>query len=759
MSATSPSLKQFLKSIYPVVTFFTSHFPRSRPRSRIRRHPFRRLILSLILVLITISSSATYRYLFHDLPSPETLSSRPLAQTTHIRDRHGTELYKIYSNQNRTLVKLQDLPPYVWQAVVSIEDKNFYTHRGFSPRGILRALTENIRCYLSQPDHTCLLQGGSTITQQLVKTTLLSSEKTWQRKIRELVLSLAVENRYTKDQILEMYLNEVGFGGASYGIEEAAQTYFGKSAAHLGLGEAALLAGLPASPTTFSPFGIHPEHALARQREVLTRMATDGYITWEQAEATAASQINFQLPAADISAPHFVMYIKDLLAQKYGTAVVEQGGLDVTTSLDLSLQEFVQNTVKEETAKIASLHVGNGAALVTNPVTGEILAMVGSRDYFDRENDGQVNVTLSPRQPGSSIKPVNYALAFSRGFTPASMIDDSPITYRVPGQPPYSPVNYDNRYHGRVTLRTALASSYNVPAVKLLAANGVSNMLELGKKMGISTWDDPDRFGLSLTLGGGEITMTDLAVVYGSFANLGQKIDLHPILSVKDSQGRLLEEFRCKKQNTAEVSAAASITSCTSTPVLDPVIAFLITDILSDNSARSPTFGPSSLLHIPNRQVPVKTGTTNNLRDNWTIGFIPDRLVAVWVGNNDNTPMSYVASGITGASPIWRKITDHLLENYPPYSFSPPGELKKTAICTITGQLACSACPTRLEYFVPGTEPKTACTDDSIRSLSENKPSPPDQILRGVSVQITPPPPPSPVPTKPPSRFWPRLRR
>ena len=687
--AKTPYLKNFLKAIYPL----------TQVRLPVLKIPTLKIHWKL-LALVFIGSIGIYFYVFKDLPAPSSLTTQPVPLTTHIRDRYGVELYKIYASQNRTLVKLSDLPLTLRQATIAIEDAEFYQHSGFSLRGIFRALISNSS--LLSTRNSSSIQGGSTITQQLVKTALLSPERTLQRKIRELVLAVLVELRYPKDQILEMYLNRVSFGGAAYGIEEAAQTYFGKPASDLTLPESALLAGLPASPTTYSPFGAHPDLAKARQKEVLRRMVSEGFITWNQADAASAADLQFAPQTIDIQAPHFVMYVRDYLARKYGTAIVEQGGLEVITSLDLSIQQIAQTAVTQEVAKVAYLRIGNGAAVVTNPQTGEILAMVGSKNYFDIANDGNFNVTTALRQPGSSIKPLNYALALTRGFTPASTIDDSPIVYKTPGQPPYSPVNYDGRFHGKVTLRTALGSSYNVPAVKILAANGVSNFIEFARKLGISSWTDPSRYGLSLTLGGGEVTMQDMATAFGVFANSGSRVDLYPILSVRDSSGRLLEQSSPSSQS-----------------VLDPRVAYLISNILSDNAARTPAFGPNSDLNVPN--VAVKTGTTNNLRDNWTIGYTPDRLVAVWVGNNDNSPMSYVASGVTGASPIWRRIMTEILKTTPSAGFASPANLVKVNICTITGQLACEGCPGRSEYFIPGTEPRLACTKEAIEKLLEDK--------------------------------------
>ncbi|MCL5090937.1 MAG: PBP1A family penicillin-binding protein [Patescibacteria group bacterium] len=637
-----------------------------------------------------LASMAFVYFLFpilKDLPSPQSLANRDQSLTTKIFDRNGKILYKIYLEKNRTPVPLTDLPPYLIQATLSIEDKEFYKHRGLSLTGIIRAAYQN----LILREKT----GGSTITQQLIKNALLTSEKTWQRKIKEALLAVLVEKKYTKNQILEMYFNEVGFGGATYGIEEAAETYFGKHARDLSLAEAALLAGLPASPTRYSPFGLNSYLAKERQALVLKRMVEEKYLTEEEANQALAEKLQFAPQKTEIFAPHFVMYVKDLLVQKYGEKMVETGGLEVKTSLDLEIQNSVQEIVAQEIKKLGNLHITNGAALVTNPKTGEILAMVGSKDYFAKDIDGNVNVTTSLRQPGSSIKPVNYSLALENGFTAASLIDDSPITYQVPGQPPYSPQNYDHRFHGQTSLRIALGSSFNVPAVKILAAFGVKKMVQRGEEMGITTWTDPSRYGLSLTLGGGDVRMTDMAVVYGVLANSGIRVDLNPILEVSDSQGKILEKNSQGKN----------------LPVLSQSVAYLLTNILADNSARTPAFGPNSLLYIPDRPVAVKTGTTQNMRDNWTIGYTPSLLSAVWVGNNDSSPMSYVASGVTGASPIWRKIMDQLLEGRKAEDFIVPPEIKETDICQTTNTLPCRGCPMiKKEFFILGTEPQASCS-------------------------------------------------
>jgi membrane carboxypeptidase/penicillin-binding protein PbpC len=400
--------------------------------------------------------------------------------------------------------------------------------------------------------------------------------------------------------------------------------------------------------------------------------------------------------------------------------MVEKGGLEVTTSLDLPTQISAEKIVKDEVDKLRGLHVGNGAAIVINPQSGEILAMVGSKDYFDASQDGNVNITLRLRQPGSSIKVVNYAYALGHGYTPATTIDDSPVTFSVPGSVPYSPKNYDGAFKGRITLRSALAQSRNVPAVKVLASYGVSNMLKQGQDMGITTWGDSSNYGLSLTLGGGAVKMIDLAKVYATIANSGKRPDLMPILQVKDYKGRVLEKDSVKNQQ-----------------VLDPRIAFLLTDILKDNPARAPEFGLNSYLVIKNHpEVAVKTGTSNDLRDNWTAGFSQKYLAVTWVGNNDNSPMSHVASGITGASPIWNKIMSAVLANEPSVDWKAPDGVSKVNICTITGTLPCNNCPTKQEWFLDENKPSKACSEDQIQKILNPVNPPVNKILEsGASTQ------------------------
>lgn len=687
-------------------------------RSRFSKFLLCSLIFFATLALFCLASLAI---LLVTLPDPSKLETREIPQTTKIFDRNGKLLYEIYAQENRSLVPLNDIPDLTKKAFISMEDKDFYTHSGFAPRGLIRAIRETV--FHGQ------LQGGSTITQQLIKSALLTPERTIQRKLKEIFLAFLVEHKYSKDKILEMYLNQVPFGGTAYGIESAARNYFGKSAKELDLAESSLIAGLTAAPTYYSPFGAHPELTKIRQEEVLRRMTEDKYITSIQAETAKNEILEYKKPDIGILAPHFVLYVKDLLVKKYGEKKVEQGGLKVTTSLDLNIQEFAQNTVASEVAKLKSLSVGNGAAVVTRPSTGEILAMIGSKDYFDKEIDGNVNVTLALRQPGSSIKPINYAVGLLKGYTPATVFNDSKTCFNVPGQKPYCPVNYDGKFHGVVQMRFALGNSFNVPAVKMLAVNTVHDMIATASAMGISSLKDESRYGLSLTLGGGEVSMLDMATAFGVFANAGIKKDLVSILKVEDSKGNILEEYKDKNlipigspnpsDNVSPIKNKPISSLAIDGPrVLPAEVTYLISHILLDNVARTMEFGENSLLKIPDRAVSVKTGTTDDKRDNWTIGFTPSYLTAVWVGNNNNTPMNPIlASGVTGAAPIWNKIMTHVLKDMPEEWPKQPEGIIGMEICAFSGLLkGNSGCKTRYEYFVKGTEPKT--TEDTIKQKS-----------------------------------------
>lgn len=669
------------------------------------------LSVKLLIILFVLSCTLLYFLvlLFKDVPSPTKLSSGDFPVSTQILDRNGNLLYEIYADQNRTPVEIGALPAHILQATISIEDKNFYRHPGIDLSGVARAAYKN---FSGQR-----LEGGSTITQQLVKMTLLNPKRTIARKVREALLAMVTELIYSKKQILEMYLNHAPYGGTAYGIEQAAKLYFDKSAKDLSLPEASLLAGLPQAPTTYSPFGAHPENAKDRQLSVLRRMREDGYISVQQEEEAAKEELIFSNSNISIKAPHFVLWVKDLLEEQFGQKTVELGGLRVTTTLDLSTQNMAQLAVTEEVDKLAGLRVGNGAALVTNPQTGEILSMVGSKDYFGKNNDGNVNIAIRSRQPGSSIKPIMYASGFSTGkFTPSTMWIDNPTCFKVPNQPDYCPKNYDGQSHGPVQVRFALGNSYNIPAVKSLAYIGLEDMIATASAMGISTFTDPSRYGLSLTLGGGEVTMVDMATAFGTLANNGMKVPLNPFLKIEDYRGKIFYQYseENRKQDLSLAYQAGSSEGQTAeskiTKAIPPEAAYLISHILSDNSARTAAFGPASQLVVKNQVVSVKTGTTNDLRDNWTIGYTPERLTSVWVGNNDNKPMNQsLVSGITGAAPIWHKIMSKILENRKPVWPEKPDGIVGKDVCVLTGLLAPNqspntnnqtpSCDTRHEFF------------------------------------------------------------
>lgn len=630
-------------------------------------------ILGIVFSCLFVVPPLIIVVFLQDLPTPQELAFRQIPQTTKIFDRNGILLAEIYTQQNRTLVSLEDIPLHLQEATLAIEDKNFYSHPGFDIPAIVRAFRETV---LNNNR-----QGGSTLTQQLIKSSILTPEQTLSRKIKELVLAFWTERIYTKEQILEMYFNQVPYGGTAWGIEAAAEKYFNKSVTKLTLAESAFLAGLTKAPTYYSPYGENPNAWKSRQKEVLERMVSLSYISQQQKQQALRETLEFRQPTSSLHAPHFVEYVKELLIQKYGLATVEKGGLQVTTSLDLKTQQAAEKIVTEEVAKAASLNLSNGASLITNPQNGDVIAMVGSHDFND-PNGGNVNVTTSMQQPGSTIKVVTYSAALEKGFTAATTIDDSPISYPLRDGQIYTPVNYDGGYYGRTTLRTALANSRNIPAVKVLDTISVPTMVTLSQNMGIRSWGEASEYGLSLTLGAAEVTMLDMARVYGVLANQGQLVELQPVLKITDSSGKTLE---AKQQTSGK-------------QVVDPSTAFIIADILADEKARIPTYGTNSSLNIPGHTVSVKTGTTDNKRDNWTNGFTTDRVVIAWVGNNDNTPMNQtLASGITGAAPIWGRTMTYLLEKHP--------ETKRVKPDNVIQK----RCFGKEEYFLQGTETKVSC--------------------------------------------------
>ncbi len=625
-----------------------------------------RITLMLALLTISIGGYIFYKDIIKTLPKIENIEILP-PMSSKIVDESGHLLYKFYKDENRSWIGLDQIPQSLIWATISVEDKEFYTHNGISPKGIIRALIYNIT-------NEGGLRGGSTITQQLVKNVFLTNEKTWQRKAKEIVLSVLIELRLSKNEILERYFNQVPYGGEAYGVQEASLRYFGKNVWEISMAEAAFLAGLPAAPSVFSPY-TDMDKAIARQHHVIVEMEKAGYINEVSAREIASKGVEIVNDRQLITYPHFVFFVRDWVENNLGIDNIEKRGLTIVTTIDSKIQDEASQIVADEVDKAKRLKISNGASVVIEASTGKLLAMVGSKDYWSADIDGKFNVTLSPRQPGSSIKPINYSLALLNGKTLLSPIDDSPVSYKIPGQEDYVPKNYNGKYAGKVTLKQALASSLNIPSVKLLDEHGVDNMIELAEKMGITTWQDKSRFGLSLALGAGEVKMIDMASAYSTFANLGDRVIINPVIEIRNYLGEVVYKSEVNKER-----------------VLDPKVAFLINEALSDDVARRLVFSPGSLLNIKGKKVAVKTGTTNSLRDNWCVGWTPTYLVVAWVGNNDNSPMSWVASGISGATPIWHRIMNYLLTDTENEDWPVPEGVSRMNICG------------KSEYFVEGSQ-------------------------------------------------------
>jgi len=595
------------------------------------------------------------------IPDFHSFENRKIENSIKIYDRTGEILlYDIHRDTKRTDIAYEDMGVNIKNATVAIEDSEFYNHSGIRITSIIRAVLSNIL-------GTGRTQGGSTITQQLVKNTLLTQKKTYARKIKEWVLAIKIDKTLPKEKILEYYLNEAPYGGNVYGIEEASKTYFNKEAFNLTLTEASYLASIPQSPTLLSPYGKNKEKLEARKNLVLNRMLELNFISKTEYDKAQNEIVTF-IPQATsgIKAPHFVFFIKDYLEQKYGNEMVEKGGLKIITTLNYELQEKGEQIVKEGALQNEKNWEGKNAALVAiDPKTGEILTMIGSRDYFDKELEGNFNVATASRQPGSSFKPFIYATAFNKGFTPDTVLFDLPTEFQstcdaqgkaLPKRNQkdcYMPDNYDGKFRGPMSLRDALAQSINLIAVKLFYLAGLADSLKTAEELGISTLSDINRYGLTLVIGGGEVSLLDMTSAYGVFANDGIRNSYSGVLKVEDLNGKILEEF-----NPA------------SREVLLKNTALTISNILSDEKARIPTFGTHSALFIPGRDVAVKTGTTNNNRDAWTIGYTPSIAVGVWAGNNDNTPMK--KGGVSVAGPIWNKFINEVLKTLPDEKFEKP---------------------------------------------------------------------------------------
>ncbi len=691
---------------------------RSSPRVSFNRSRLLATITFFAFVLVifgSIVSGVLLVVIAKDLPRPDRIVRRE-GFATKVYDRNGKLIYDVFEKQKRTSVQLYEVPPYLRQATVAIEDKDFYKHKGFDPKGYLRIV------YYLFVRHR--LQGGSTLTQQLVKNVLLTSERTVIRKVKEFILALEIESKYSKDQILQMYLNEAPYGGTAWGVEEATQTYFGKSVSQLNLTESAFLAGLPQSPTRYSPFSQTPKAYVSRTKDVLRRMREDGNISSaeEKKSLEELDSLQFSTQSGTLKAPHFVMYVKKILEDKYGEKAVEQGGLRVTTSLDLDFQEKTQEIVSSEIAKVEKLHITNGATVVLNPQTGEILAMVGSKNYDDPNYDGKFNVVTSKnRQPGSTIKPVTYVTALKKGYTASTLLLDTLTSFPGGDKPDYAPVNYDGKEHGPLQVRFALGNSINIAAVKMLAMVGLKEMLSTAYEMGFSTLEptveNMRRLGLSVTLGGGEVSLLDMSSAYSAFANTGLKVEPVSILKVTDKDGNTLEEFH----------------PIPGKRVLSEGEAFIISNILSDNEARKMTFGENNSLKFSDRPVAAKTGTTNDKRDNWTVGWTPQVIVGTWVGNNDNTAMKSLVSGVSGAAPIWRKVIQEYLKDKPVENFTTPAGIVTAEVDSVSGYRAHDGFAQRTEFFLQGTEPSG---EDPVHlklkvCKNEGKLATPVDIIRG----------------------------
>lgn len=611
---------------------------------------FKFLSLGLLVVLLLFLS--LFFYFAKDLPRPEKFTERQIFQPTKIYDRTGEVLlYTIFGEEKREVISLNDVPDYLKAAVIAAEDANFYHHFGIDLRAIFRAFLVNLK--LKKP-----IQGGSTIPQQLIRSTFLTPEKTMERKVREIILTLELDRRYSKEEILEWYLNQIPFGSNAYGIEAASQVFFSKKTKDLTLAEAALLASLIRAPTYLSPYGEYKDELLGRKDYILDRMVQEGYIGVKEAEAAKQEELKFTKSLTSIEAPHFILYVKKILIEKYGEDSLKKQGLKVTTTLDIELQKLAEKLIGEGVERNKGFRAYNAALVAIDPGTGGILALVGSADYFSEslpkgcsagENclfEPEFDVaTLGNRQPGSAFKPFVYATAFQKGFSEQYIVVDEETNFGIWGGEPYIPQNYDGRFRGPVTLRQALAQSLNVPSVKVLVyLAGIKDSVETAKSFGITTLKDASFYGPALVLGGGEVTLLEMVSGYSVFATEGLKNKPIAILKIEDSQGNVIEEQKKDPKR-----------------VLNSDVARLITDILSDNESRAPIFGSNSPLNIEG--VSAKTGTTQYFNDAWTIGYNSKIVVGVWVGNNDNSP-TYKQPGIALAAPIWREFIEGAINNY-----------------------------------------------------------------------------------------------
>jgi len=661
-------------------------------RTLLKSKPARFLLFAFFL------AAAFLIYIFYDLPSITSIPEKLNQPSVKITDRGGRLLYEIIPTEGgrNAALSFENIPQCMKDATIAVEDKSFYQNPGVDIFGIIRALWINLRGGET-------LSGGSTITQQVARTLLLSDEKTQRtvrRKLRETILAWQLTRAYSKDEILALYLNQIYYGGMAYGIEAASQTYFGKPASDLLLPECALLAGLPQTPGIYNPF-TNPDLALKRQRVVLGLMEKNGFITSTQKADAENSPLSYNSAPYPIEAPHFIWMIKDQLDELFASGQLDmKQSLVIRTTLDLNMQHLAEEIVKRRIESFKPIegeinrNVNNAALVVIHPQTGEILTLIGSADYFDASIYGALNMATSPRQTGSAFKPIIYAAALdptrAHPLTAASTLMDVSHTFTTKDGQPYQPVNYDNREHGFVSVREALASSLNVPAVLTLQNVGIEKALALASRFGIKSLYEPQHYDLSLALGGGEMSLLELSGAYSTFANSGFYIGRTSILDIRDADGNLL--YAPQKNPALQI--------------IDPRVAWLISDILSDDRARQTGFGINSILKI-DRTAAVKTGTTTNFHDNWTIGYTPDLLVGVWVGNSNYQAMRNV-TGLTGAAPIWAETMRSILQGSPDKIFTRPNGLIQVEVCDLSGLLPTENCPhKKMEWFVEGTQPTT----------------------------------------------------
>ncbi len=698
--------------------------------SAIKRHKKTLLVFVLCAVAIPLLGVAV---LWFTLPSVDSLHAHAQAPSTKIFDRNGKLLYEIIDPRvgSHTPLRFEQFPLHLRQATIAVEDANFYSNPGVDIVGIVRALWINLR-------GGEVLAGGSTITQQLARMLLLDPEERTQRtllrKVRESLLAWQIALRYSKDEVLTLYLNEVYYGNLAYGVEAAAQTYFDKPVGQLDLAECALLAGLPQSPVAYDPYN-EVDAASKRQTVVLDLMVKEGMITTDEASVAKQARLSYGPARFPIQAPHFVSYVRRWLEERFGAEMLTRGGLVVSTTLDLSLNDTAQDVIQARLAQLQAptenspAHNTNNAALVAlDPHTGAIVAMVGSPDYFDAQISGAVNAAVALRQPGSAIKPITYAAALSNvpNFTAATPIMDVRTSFPTREGLPYVPENYDRQHYGPISVREALATSNNVAAVKVLQMVGLDGMLNLANNLGIHSFRSVDSYGLSLTLGGGEVRLLELTAAFAAFDNGGVRVDPYAVSRVSDQDGQVL--YAHDKPESQK-------------PVVDPRTAWLITSILSDNAARASQFGENSVLRLTHPAA-VKTGTTTDWRDNWTVGYTPDLVTGVWTGNANSEPMIRI-SGVTGAGPIWHDFMELALRGQPVRKFGMPEGIVPVTVCALSGMLPSSDCPhTRTEWFIKGTEPTQADNwyihqkiDVSTGKLA-NASTPPALVAERVMIQL-----------------------